>query len=160
MANAVPKLKCQRGLTRSPEGTMFPYHQAITPAVHHLTYMRSNMATSNTLHIYNYLNFDLSITVGNGDNWNCCDYPAPGQVVGHVVPNGHLDLAYCRTDGHGCNGCQGLFPLVLNAQWWISLNFDSNGVMSDPHVNGVQLIQNADGTFSLNIYRWLPSQAQ
>ena len=159
MANAVPKLKCQRALTRSPEGTMFPYHQAITPAVHHLTYMRSNMATSNTLHICNKLNDALSIVVGNA-NWNCCDTPNPGQVVGHLDPGEACDLTYCRKDGHGCNGCQGQFTLELNAQWSIFLNFDSNGVMSDPNLNGVHLIKNGDGTFQLNIYSWMPSQAQ
>jgi hypothetical protein len=135
---------------------MFPYHQAITPAVHHLTYMRSNMATSNTLRIYNILNDGLSIVVGN-ENWNCCDYPTPGQVVGNLVPGGHLDLPYCRTDGHGCNGRQGQFTLDLNAgQWSIFLNFDSNGIISDPNLNGAHLIRNDDGTFRLNIYPRLP----
>jgi hypothetical protein len=135
---------------------MFPYHQAITPAVHHLTYMRSNMATSNTLHIHNQLNDALSITVGTA-NFNCCDTPTIGQNVGYLVPGGHLDLTYCRTDGHGCNGRQGQFTLELNAgQSSIFLNFDSNGFMSEasPSPNGpnAQVIENTDGTFRLNIY--------
>ena len=111
------------------------------------------MAASNTLHIRNHFTFPITVSV-RLDGWNCCDEPTPGQMVGYIQPMASVDLAFCRKDGHGCNGRQGEFILSINATMAVALNFDSDGGMAPPAPNGceAQLAQLDGGTYSLIVY--------
>jgi hypothetical protein len=85
-------------------------------------------ATENTLHIVNYFSDTVSVSVTN-DQWNCCDLPQRGQVVGAISPGGVVDLPYVRTGGHGCDGKQGQFQLAITtpSTGLVNFDFDSNG---------------------------------
>jgi hypothetical protein len=111
------------------------------------------MATGNTLHILNHFSYPVTIYVSDS-NWNCCDAPLQNQQVGYVQPQGSVALPYCRKDGHGCNGEQGVFQLDINVSMTVGLNFDSDGGMASPVSSGcaAALSQNADGTYSLIVY--------
>jgi hypothetical protein len=92
------------------------------------------MATQNTLTIINYFAGGMHVYVPRDDWWNCCDWPLWGDTVGDIAPHGgSRDLPYCRKDGHGCNGRQGQFTLVIAVEgrsFSLRLDFDSNGVMT------------------------------
>jgi hypothetical protein len=93
------------------------------------------MATQNTLTIISYFSSGMNIYVTDEGWWNCCDFPVRGTHVGYIQDSGgKIDLPYCRTDGHGCNGRQGQFPLSIavagHAAFSLKLDFDSDGVMT------------------------------
>ncbi len=96
------------------------------------------MATQNTLTIINYFSSGMNVYVPIDDWWNCCDYPVRGTHggthVGFIPANGEIDLPYCRTDGHGCDGLQGQFTLSIavggEPAFSLHLDFDSDGVMT------------------------------
>jgi hypothetical protein len=69
------------------------------------------MADSGTLTIINAIpGTNLQITCDNA-NFNCCDQPVPGAVIGNLKPNTTISYTCLRKDGHGCNGCQGVWVL-------------------------------------------------
>jgi len=112
------------------------------------------MATGNTLHILNHFSYPITVYV-SPDDWNCCDAPLENQAVGHLQPGGSVGLAYCRKDGHGCNGRQGQFQLALNIDMTVNLNFDADGVMENPSATvgcEAAVSSNGDGTYNLIVY--------
>ena len=111
------------------------------------------MATGNTLHVLNHFNYAITVYV-SPNNWNCCDWPLEGQAVGHIQPGASADVAYCRKDGHGCNGEQGQFQLDINITMSVALNFDADGGMASPVASGCSaaMSQNSDGTYTLIVY--------
>lgn len=109
------------------------------------------MADQNTLHIVNYFNTDVDVSV-TGDNWNCCDAPKPGFVVGDIPSGGTASMVYCRTDGHGCNGRQGQFQFAFNSNKLLNMDFDSGGsieISNPPSGFAAYLCSDSDGTFTL-----------
>lgn len=109
------------------------------------------MSDANTLHIKNYFAGTVSASVTD-DNWNCCDSPKPGTVVGEIPQNGQASLTFCRTDGHGCNGRQGQFQISIDSKDRIDLNFDSHGdigITSVPTAFFALLGQNSDNSYTL-----------
>jgi hypothetical protein len=106
------------------------------------------MADGNNLHILNNFPFGITITVAQ-DSWNCCDNPNPGQMIGFVEPGNSIDLFYCRKDGHGCDGEQGNFALLINASMRVSLNFDSHGNMAPPSPTGCSAGLSAQNVLSV-----------
>lgn len=109
------------------------------------------MSQGNTLTVVNHFQQDLDVVVST-EGFNCCDAPRPGQVIGLLHPGNSTGFMYVRTDGHGCDGNQGQFTLSLNSIHALTLNFDSNGVISPfdpPHGFGAWLVTNSDGSFTL-----------
>lgn len=112
------------------------------------------MATGNTLHILNHFSYPITVYV-SPDDWNCCDAPLENQAVGHLQPGGSVGLAYCRKDGHGCNGRQGQFQLAMNIDMTVDLNFDAGGGMANPSATvgcEAAVSSNGDGTYNLIVY--------
>lgn len=71
------------------------------------------MPTERTLHIINeYPEQTLSFTVSSS-GWNCCDFPVPGDTIDGVDYNTSKPLRYARKGGHGCDGEQGKFVLLV-----------------------------------------------
>jgi hypothetical protein len=111
------------------------------------------MADGNTMHIINYFNGDMAVSVSNND-WNCCDDPAQGYSVGNIPSHSKKDLFYQRKDGHGCNGRQGQFALsvtVGGATYTVPFDFDSNGnIESSGDVPGIAVYvkQITGGTYN------------
>ena len=111
------------------------------------------MATGNTLHILNHFSDPITVYI-SWSNWNCCDAPLQGQAVAHIAPNQSADVAYCRKDGHGCNGEQGTFQLDMNINMHVALNFDSDGGMAAPVPSGCAAAMSKDGdsSYTLIVY--------
>jgi hypothetical protein len=55
---------------------------------------------------------NIQITCDN-NNWNCCDNPQQGEVLGNLKPNTSLLYICHRKGGHGCDGNQGVWTLDL-----------------------------------------------
>jgi hypothetical protein len=109
------------------------------------------MADSNTLYIVNYFNTDIDVAVTD-NNWNCCDAPKPGFVVGDIPSDGIGSMVYVRTDGHGCNGRQGQFQFAMNSTMLLNMDFDSGGgieISDQPSTFAAYLSQNGNGTYTL-----------
>ena len=109
------------------------------------------MANGNTLHIVNYFGEPIDAVITN-NNWNCCDNPSQGQTIGLIQPDQQVELFFCRKDGHGCNGQQGVFQIGLNSNMLVNLNFDSGGNMGGISTSGgfgAYMAQDPDGTYSL-----------
>ena len=109
--------------------------------------------TTNTLHIRNHFPIPVTVFVP-ASGWNCCFTPGQNTMIGYVQPFGSVDLSYCKTSGHGCDGNQGEFQLQFNATDIVNLNFDSRGAMAPPDAVGCEaaVSQDSDGTFSLIVY--------
>ena len=96
-----------------------------------LTASSSFAASPGELRIHNSSQFNVTYTV-TGANWNCNDSPKPGHVIGPVKPNSSSDyFVFVRTDGHGCDGRQGVFQILPSLQTVVAkpqnFSYDSNG---------------------------------
>ena len=89
------------------------------------------MSEIGSLRIVNSFTKPITISV-DPSTCHCCDHPIAGQIIGTLDPHQSTVFQYARTDGHGCNGKQGQFVLVINSTMTVGLNFDSNAVMSNP----------------------------
>ncbi len=109
------------------------------------------MADQNTLHIVNYFDYAVDVAV-TGNDFNCCDAPRPGYVVGHMPSNSTSSMVFLRTDGHGCNGRQGQFQLSFESTMLLNLDFDSGGnieISNPPSGFGAWMCHNNDGSYTL-----------
>ena len=109
------------------------------------------MSTSKTLNIVNYFFNAVDVSVTN-NNFNCCDSPRPGTVIGNIAPNDATSFVYARTDGHGCNGRQGQFQLSFESDHLLDMEFDGDGDMqitTVPSDFGAYLNADKDGNFTL-----------
>jgi len=109
------------------------------------------MSTSRTLNIVNYFSTPVDVAVTN-NNFNCCDSPRPGTVIGNIQPNAATSFVYSRTDGHGCNGRQGQFQLSFESDYLLDLDFDGDGEMeitTVPTDFGAYLNPDKDGNYTL-----------
>ena len=111
------------------------------------------MSTTKILNIVNYFINPVDVAVTK-DNFNCCDSPRSGQIVGQISSNGTRSLTYVRTDGHDCNGGQGTFQLSIERNFLPNMDFDGNGdieIGTEPSDFGAFLYPNKDGNYTLAV---------
>ncbi|MFB9315423.1 hypothetical protein [Nocardioides plantarum] len=109
------------------------------------------MSDAKTLTLVNYFTSPIDVSVTEND-WNCCDLPKRGQVIGNIAPNGTASFEYVRTDGHGCDGRQGQFQLSIESKYLLDLDFDGNAniqISTTPTTFGAFLAPNKDGSSTL-----------
>jgi hypothetical protein len=109
------------------------------------------MAAAKTLNIVNYFAEAIDAVV-TGNDFNCCDSPRPGQVIGRIPPNGKTSFVYQRTDGHGCNGRQGQFQLSFESRFLLDMDFDADAnieITTAPTTFGAFLNADKDGNYTL-----------
>jgi len=94
------------------------------------------MTTLGSLRILNEFPNGITLTIAN-DNYNCCDTPQPGASLGYLEKTGDsLVMNYQKTSGHGCDGRQGQFRLMINATMWVDINFDSDATIAPVSYGG------------------------
>lgn len=91
------------------------------------------------LQIVNQFTEPVSVSVTPG-GCTCCDSPAPSAAFGLLAPNATINVGYERTQGHGCDGQQGYFQLVMvgaTGTLLVALNFDSESNIGQPTLQWV-----------------------